>query len=281
MSQELVKRNEAWSQSDDGGPRDFLTGFVRAATGAWIRGAAWGLGVSVRLARSTSDPRAAGELARDVVEDLQNLFRDLLGISDLSLDERIKRLLPPAAAPVEARNRNGALDPAALRAEGAELLRQSADVSFDEAAHPAYAQVLLELAPDEARILRLLAAEGPQPAVDVRSTQLVRGGDVVAEGLNMIGAEAGVRHLEDVEFYLTNLVRLGLIKFSSKPLDDEMPYQVLEAQPFVLEAVKEASRARTLHRSIRLSSFGRGFCDVCLPLDEDEAEAARPRSTTR
>jgi hypothetical protein len=276
MSQELVRRDEVWSRPDDGGPRDLLTGLVRAATGAWIRGAAWGLGVSVRLARSSSDPRAAGELARDVVEDLQNLFRDLLGISDLSLDERIKRLLPPAAAPVEARDRNGALDPDALRAEGAALLRQSADVSFDAPAHPAYAQILLELAPDEARILRLLAAEGAQPAVDVRSTQFVRGGEVVAEGLNMIGAEAGVRHLERVEFYLTNLERLGLVRFSSKPLDDEIPYQVLEAQPYVLEAVKEASRARTVHRSIRLTSFGEGFCDMCLPVEEDEL--TRPRS---
>jgi hypothetical protein len=234
--------------------------------------------VSVRLVRSTGDPRAASELARDVVDDLQNLFRDLLGVSDLSLEERIKRLLPPAAAPVQARYRNGALDPAALRAEGAELLRQSADVAFDEPAHPAYAQILLELAPDEARILRLLAAAGPQPAVDVRSTQLVRSGEVVAERLNMIGAEAGVRYLERVETYLTNLTRLGLVRFSSKPLDDEITYQVLEAQPHVLEAVRDTSRARTVHRSIRLSKFGEGFCQVCLPLNEDELDLASPRS---
>jgi Abortive infection alpha len=267
MSTELVTRGETWRPPEDsGGP---LTGLVRVAAGAWLRGAAWGVGVSVRLIQSGGDPRQATELARDVVEDLQNLFRDLLGISDLSLEERIKRLLPAAAAPVEARDRNGALDPATLRAEGAELLRQSADVSHDDNAHPAYAQILLHLAPDEARILRLLAAEGPQPAVDVRSTQFVRSGEVVAENLSMIGAEAGVRHDEQVEIYLTNLLRLGLLKFSSKPLDDEMPYQVLEAQPEVLEVLKDTSRARTVHRTIRLTSFGEGFCEVCLPLEED------------
>jgi hypothetical protein len=272
MSEELVRRSDPWRPEPDPGARDFVTGLVRVAAGAWLRGAAWGLGVSVRLARATGNPRAAGEIARDVVEDLQNLFRDLLGVSDLSLDERIKRLLPPAAAPVEARDRNGALDPAALRAEGAALLRQSADVGFDEPAHPAYAQILLELAPDEARILRLLAADGPQPAVDVRSTQFVRSGEVVAEGLNMIGAEAGARHLDRVETYLTNLIRLGLIKFSSKPIEDPITYQVLEAQPHVLETVKETSRARSIHRSIRLTPFGEDFCQICLPLDEDDAE---------
>lgn len=278
MSQELVRRSDDWSSPEDGGSRDLITGLIRVAAGAWIRGAAWGVGVGIRLARVPGDRRAAAGLARDVVSDLQNLFRDLLGVSDLSLDERIKRLLPPAAVPVEARDRNGALDPATLRAEGAELLRQSADVNFSDAAHPAYAQILLELAPDEARILRLLAAAGPQPAVDVRSTQLVRGGDLVAEGLNMIGAEAGVRDLERVEAYLINLTRLGLIRFSSRPLDDEMPYQVLEAQPHVLEAVRDTSRARTVHRTVRLSAFGEGFCEVCLPLDEDELTPAPPKS---
>jgi Abortive infection alpha len=276
MSGELVRRSDVLSSADGAGPRGTLTGLVRVATGVWLRGAAWSVGVSVRLVRSGGDPGAATELARDVVADLQNLFRDLLGISDLSLEQRIKRLLPPAAAPVEARDRNGALDPAALRAECAELLRQSADVAFDEPAHPAYAQILLELAPDEARILRLLASQGPQPAVDVRSTQLVRGGDVVAEGLNMIGAEAGVRYLERVEAYLTNLMRLGLVRFASKPLDDAITYQVLEAQPHVLEAVREASRARTIQRSIRLTPFGDDFCEVCLPVGEDEVDLVEP-----
>jgi hypothetical protein len=255
-----------------------LTGLVRVAAGAWLRGAAWGVGVSVRLVRVAGDPGKAGELARDVVEDLQTLFRDLLGVSDLSLEERIKRLLPPAAAPVEARDLGGALDPDALRAEGATLLRQSADVSFNQPAHPAYAQILLELAPDEARILRLLASHGPQPAVDVRSTQLVRSRYVVAEGLNMIGAEAGVRYLDRVEAYLINLIRLGLIRFAPKPLDDSIVYQVLEAQPHVLAAVREASRVRTVHRSIRLTSFGDDFCQVCLPLDDEELELASPES---
>ncbi|HLY48300.1 MAG TPA: Abi-alpha family protein [Solirubrobacteraceae bacterium] len=277
MSQELVRRGDGWGTGDDAGARDWLTEALRVAAGAWLRGAAWGLGVSVRLLRSTGDPAAARELARDVVEDLQNLFRDLLGVSDLSLEARIKRLLPPAAAPVEERDRNGALHPAALRAEGAALLRRSADVSSDGDVHPAYAQILLALAPDEARILRLLGTEGPQPAVDVRSTQLVRGGDVVAEGLNMIGAEAGVHHLERVEVYLANLTRLGLIRFSSEPHGDAIAYQVLEAQPHVLAAVRDASRARTIQRSIRLSSFGEGFCQICLPPD-DEFELSAPDS---
>src|SRR5690606_27289424 len=44
-----------------------------------------------------------------------------------------------------------------LQERGAELLRRSADVGYAHDQHPAYRRILEELAPDEARILRLLA----------------------------------------------------------------------------------------------------------------------------
>ena len=45
-------------------------------------------------------------------------------------------------------------------------------------------------------------------------------------------------------------------------------YQVLEAQPDVLDAVKQASRGKPVHRSVRLTPFGEDFCEVCLPFDD-------------
>src|SRR5947208_1903241 len=65
---------------------------------------------------------------------------------------------------------NGAApDMVRLRVRGAQLLRAAAEVNPKEHPHPAYARILTELDPDEARILRLLATEGPQPSVDVRA----------------------------------------------------------------------------------------------------------------
>jgi hypothetical protein len=156
----------------------------------------------------------------------------------------------------------------ALRAYGAELLRRSADVEADDGVHPAYARILEQLAPDEARILRLLATEGDQPAVDVRSSPLLGlGSQMVAEGLSMIGPEAGLRHVERVASYLNNLNRLGLIWFSKEPIQDPIRYQVLEAQPEVLREIKGSGRAKSVQRSIRLTPFGHDFCLACLPLE--------------
>ncbi len=153
-------------------------------------------------------------------------------------------------------------------------MRAAAEVAPDGRAHPAYARILTELAPDEGRILRLLATDGAQPSVDVHASNLIGvSSQLTGAGLNMIGAQAGCADHERVRAYLNNLERLGLVSFSHEPLEDPIAYQVLEAQPEVMEAIKSAPRAKTIQRSIHLTAFGRDFCDVCLPLDSAEAQA--------
>jgi Abortive infection alpha len=157
--------------------------------------------------------------------------------------------------------------PRSLRERGAALLELSSDVDYEEEFHPAYERILSQLAPDEARILRLLDTRGAQAAVDVRASKTLGiGSEMVAPGLNMIGAEAGCRYLDRVPAYLNNLYRLGLIWFSREPLEDPLDYQVLEAQPDVIEAKRKGGRAKTVRRSIMLTPFGEDFCRVCLPL---------------
>jgi Abortive infection alpha len=167
-----------------------------------------------------------------------------------------------------------------LRERGAELLRSSADVNLEEDAHPAYMRILEDMAPDEARIMRLLYEAGPQPSVDIRSgvIPLQSSTELVAGGLNMVGQEAGCRHLDDVPAYLNNLFRLGLIWFSRERLPDPKGYQLLEAQPEVSEALASASHTRTVRRSINLTPFGRDFCELCLtpPGAESAGEPREP-----
>jgi hypothetical protein len=154
-----------------------------------------------------------------------------------------------------------------LRERGDELLRRSADVREDEEGHPAYERILDELLPDEARILRLLYHAGPQAAVDVRAGALPLNAttELIAPGLSMIGAEAGCRRPERVPAYLDNLYRLGLVWFSREPVPGQSAYQVLEAQPDVIEALRSKGRGRTVRRSIHLTPFGEDFCGRVMP----------------
>jgi hypothetical protein len=222
---------------------DAAPALARMTVNAWWNTAAWAIGSSLRFADGVA--RAAlslGEGGRVPTRD--DVAAAVRGDEDVSLRDR-----------------------------GAELLRKSSDVHFDDGSHPAYVRMIEELAPDEARIIRLLSTQGPQAAVDVRAG-LPLASTLVALGLTMIGAEAGCRYPERVHSYLNNLNRLGLVWFSRETLEDPLPYQVLEAQPEVVEALAEAGRlGRTVRRSIHLTPFGEDFCRAALPSDTVEFEA--------
>jgi len=260
---------------------------ARLAFAAWVRATGWtlqaSLSASSRVVRGAANGESPATILRDVESGLRDYVRQLLGIEqngDGGDD----------AEPVDAEvvEEEDALTIEQLRERGRDLLRRSADVYYEDEAHPAYARILQDLAPDEARILRLLAREGPQPAVDVRTAgplALARS-EMVAPGLNMIGQAAGIKHNDRLKAYLDNLYRLGLIWFSREPLQDPLEYQVLEAQPEVAEAMDEAGRGKTVRRSIHLTDFGEDFCELVLPEDTAELKAiqrdsGKKKSTTK
>ncbi|ADG77435.1 hypothetical protein TPAU25S_02281 [Tsukamurella paurometabola] len=155
-----------------------------------------------------------------------------------------------------------------LRRAGDRLLARSAAVASAEGPHPAYAHILEQLAPDEARILRLLRREGAQPSVDVRTNRPFGvGSETVAAGLSMIAEVAGCRRQDRIAEYLGNLHRLGLIWFSKEQVEVQR-YELLQVQPMVVEALGNAGRyAKTIRRRIEITPLGTAFCDTCFTFD--------------
>ena len=236
-------------------------GLVRLMTGVGWRMTSWAVSstraATERVLRAAVEGESVAHLTSEAVDTVRQQALEVLGILDEGED--------PAAALGHASHSTEH-----LRERGRRLLAASADVHLEEPTHPAYDRILDELAPDEGRILRLLRDEGPQPSVDVRTagTPVVQiGSEMVAPGLTMIGAHAGVRYADRVPAYLNNLFRLGLLWFSREPVQDLVRYQVLEAQPDVAEALRRAGRGRTVRRSIHLTPFGEDFCRTCLPGD--------------
>lgn len=248
-----------------------LPGLARiAASSAW-RLTEWSVQTTVRTAGEVLASLAAGQVPSQVVQErvgeLRAVARQALGLPQLeTAAERRNGQVASSGSTV-----------AALRERGAQLLRDSADVWLDVDTHPAYERILDELAPDEARILRFLAVEGPQPSIDVRTSRpLGIGSELVEAGLSMIGVQSGVRNTDRTRAYLNNLYRLGLIWFSREQVDDPSRYQVVEVQPDVVEALKGAGRMpKTVHRSIHLTPFGHDFVDTCLPLPPAGATPSR------
>lgn len=163
-----------------------------------------------------------------------------------------------------------------LRTDWERLLSRSAELDQDESLHPAFPAIIDQLAADEARILRLLAAEGPQPAISVYERGYVPfRTHLVAPHLTRMGGDAGCRQPERTQVYTTNLERLGLVEFREDTVENMKAYQVLEAQPQVEAAMEEARWPKTVYGVARLTDLGIEFCEVVL---SDPVEGHRKSS---
>lgn len=265
------------------GAAEALPGVARIATSAWARTAVWGVGTGLRAgrlaARVITRPSTAAEVVQELAKDVATATKTVSQVATAvangvpvskALAEggaQLAQLVPQGSLEIESREERELT----LREKGERLLQKSRDVWNEDQGHPAYARILDELAPDEARILVLLLRGGPQPAVDVRTggPMGMVSSTLVSGGLNMIGPRAGLRFLENVHSYLNNLNRLGLVWFSREQLEDPHEYQVVEAQPDVLSAMHSTKFPKMVRRSIHLTPFGVDFCRTCL-VDADE-----------
>lgn len=228
-------------------------GLTQQATGSSVE-------TGVRAGTRMAYAAAHADSPADLVTQTRALTLDELQQAGLDLGEEQSEWLDQHEDETLAQPR---LDAEQLRDRGDRLLSQSAGLDTAKAVHPAFETILDQLAPDEARILRLLATDGPQPSISVydRGYVPVRT-RLVAAHLSRMGGDAGCRSPERTQAYTTNLTRLGLIEFIRQPVEEMQRYQVLEAQPQVESAIDEAKWPKTAYGTARLTDFGIEFCEV-------------------
>jgi abortive infection alpha-like protein len=268
-----------------------IVGLARVVAVSSLRIGAWAAVTGVNAGRRALDvvlhPENAAELAEDIRVAAGAITRAVVGdqvdgVRAAASHNPVIRVVAETIETVSPAPHQDEEPENPLHAAGQDLLRRSRDVWDDETSHPAYARIIGELAPDEGRILLLLLRKGPQATVDVRTGGLVGtvSSNLVQANLNMIGALAGCRYVDRVPSYLHNLERLGLIWFSRETLRDPTEYQVLEAQPDVMEARHSVKRSKVVRRSIHLTPFGEDFCrdGLGLHLSQEELSAAPPHA---
>jgi hypothetical protein len=159
------------------------------------------------------------------------------------------------------------------------LLERSIDVQ-DDPGEPAFLDVVAQLTPDEARIVRYLARQAPVAVMDLFAVSLVgRGSRLVLPKQSMVAERAGCVHPEHGDAYLQNLVRLGLIAFTHDEIDDEAEYQLIEGATAYANAGRRLRQDRTVRPkgrrgSIVLTAFGHRFVAICL--DDAERDGGAP-----
>ena len=265
---------------------------ARIAAGAYARAFVWGVGTGLKAGRRLTEAALSGEGPVELFEEARDetveALRRLLGIVEGN-DPREEAIAGSARRVTveETRKRKHA---ESLRERGAELFERASELDAEASPiHPGFSRIVDQLAPDEARVLKLIANDGPQAIAYIhRAAPLGIGATEVARRLTLAGREAGCMRPELIPAYIDNLVRLGLVAIRRDPIDDETAYQVLEAQPEVTEAMKSVNsgifRGKASRRSVHLTDFGLSFCQTVFPpehltgefpaVDAEQANAA-------
>lgn len=102
---------------------------------------------------------------------------------------------------------------ASLRDLYTNLLATSIDSETAHQAHPAFVEIIKQMSPDEALIIRALSILPIRPMLDVRLEKSdTKVGRWVVRYFSLVAKEAGVKHPDLGANYLINLQRLGLIE---------------------------------------------------------------------
>ena len=143
---------------------------------------------------------------------------------------------------------------------------------------PAFVEVIRQLSPDEALILRRIAEMNlfVFPLVDICATGFdYRGtGDLGAHGgyqpvlrdhANLVWL-AGCKYEENESVYIANMSRLGLFEVDNRtiPADAEEIYEALSNDPVTApikrEIVEKGQRVHIIKKSGQFTEFGKAFC---------------------
>jgi hypothetical protein len=142
-------------------------------------------------------------------------------------------------------------------------------------AHPGFVDIIKNMCPDEARVMRFLGEHGRAPIVDIRSTSNTdHTYYVVSSRVTLVGGKAECEHPLLIATYLDNLERLGLLHVDMQHhLSAPALYAEIEDHPEVKKVMESLNalegRKGTLAKGIiGVTSLGNQFIRACV-LDKE------------
>ncbi len=156
------------------------------------------------------------------------------------------------------------------------LLANSMDKDHVQKAHPSFVNVIAELSPDEAKLVKMIASADILPKLDIKLEH--KGADGKTSGytypsinFTLLGSKAGLAYPDLTPSYLSNLERLNIISCPVGSMEssysDKTHYEEIEAHPFLEEIrteYKDQGEIKIEQRYIRITDFGKLFMDAVL-----------------
>jgi len=157
-----------------------------------------------------------------------------------------------------------------LRDLYANLLAASMDMKTASMAHPSFVEIIKQLTPDEARLMKYFSTENLFPIIHVRAqSEDGSGYQDILVNFSVLGEAAGCENPNLTPSYLDNLARLGLIQMPEVHYTAPNVYDELENHPSIVEARKqidnlESHKSSVEQRIVRTTQLGQQFIKACV-----------------
>jgi hypothetical protein len=197
------------------------------------------------------------------------------------LEEKLKNVPPEQIQPPEAHIAVPAMqyisycmDNDELRDMYANLLANSMNEVIKNGVHPGFVEIIKQLCPDEAKILKAFRTKKMCPTITLRyEDEKGQGMDIIKE-FSIIGEQMLCEHPFDTRKYFDNLVRLGLLERPALvSLTNKVLYEPLKEHSYILAKMngpfptlegKTYNKVKCKESFISLTAFGESFCESCL-----------------
>ncbi len=154
----------------------------------------------------------------------------------------------------------------------ATLLATTMNKETAEKAHPAFVEVIKQLTPDEAKIIKLIEEHVEFAVLTLYIQPETDSSSYIHRRYSTIGLDANCSHADMTPAYLDNLCRLGVTEYpqaSHTSTGKKSPvHEQIESETTLLEdkrKYEESGKKVSIGNSIiSLTQFGVQFCEACL-----------------
>jgi hypothetical protein len=138
-------------------------------------------------------------------------------------------------------------------------------------AHPGFVEIIRNLSPDEARIMRLFSVRSQFPVVDIHAVlkEYPHRFETRVSNFSPVGREACCEHTHLTQAYIDNLCRLRLLEIlSGVEMIGPNAYEPLESDTVLDEIKKQIEDSghtlRFQRKILSRTVWGMRFCEACV-----------------
>lgn len=166
------------------------------------------------------------------------------------------------------------MDSEELRNMYANLLANSMNKAVKNEVHPGFVEIIKQLSPDEAKIIKGIYFKQLIPIITVRYENDKSEGVDIFKNFSSIAEETNCEEIMDTNKYFDNLVRLGLLEKAGeyKTLVDKKLYETLKNNPNIKKLGmiplnyqnQGYTKCKFEESYIEMTPYGNAFCETCV-----------------